>query len=269
MYLPYLLHKGLVLSKINDKNGIPVDLRDYSRTGTVQDDPFDDWVAQMLSANTSLNVHHAGKLTSPDIVVFNDERSVFAGLEVKKLDANKNGKDPRGLTLDYNSTVPCGSIEIKIKQEIRMIDCYYFFALIFDGEIRTSVLCHGDYLNNDFQLHKESKTSNISTYNYGSFGEASVRHRKMYTFPNPLNSNLPIFANHHSLIVPSGDTTEVKDGKYQSISVHHRDLITKNDATFKCYSTNPNMPSVVNDVFAKCKIRTGKDRTPYMVQIDS
>lgn len=262
----YLIHKHLVLDVLDNSNRIPVDLRAYAHTGTVQDDPFDEWVASALSKQHLLKIHHAGKLTSPDIVIHDVRRQICFGLEVKKLDAKANGTDPRGLTIDYNSTVPCGSTQIKVGDEKRIVPCYYFFALLFQGNIVTSVLCHGDYLNNDYELHKDSKTSNVSTYGYGSYGEASIRHRKMYTFPNPLNSKLAHFAKNHSLIVPA-DHQGIEDDRYQSISKHLRVSVDGVASDFTCYSTNRNVPDQISDIFQDCKTRKGKDRSPYMVQI--
>ncbi len=266
MELVHSLHQRLVLDRLDSTNNIDVDLRAYSHTGTVQDDPFDEWVADAISSAPDINVHHAGKLTSPDIVLYDSSRSNVVGLEVKKLDAKRNGMDPRGLTIDYNSTVPCGTTQIKIDEKVAAIPCYYFFALIFDDQIVTSILCHGDYLNNDFDLHKDSKTSNISTYRFGSYGEASVRHRKMYTFPNPLNSKLPYFPDHHCLILPKSDL-DLVDHRYKSKSTHSRLPERGEVQEFVCYSTNPDVPLNVSGVFDACKSRTGKDRVPYMVQI--
>ena len=51
----------------------------------------------------------------------------------------------------------------------------------------TTILMDGDFLNYDFELHKDAKYANQSEYDHGPYGEGSIRHRRMYTYPNPLN----------------------------------------------------------------------------------
>lgn len=107
----------------------------------------------------------------------------------------RNGRDPRGLTMDYNSSLPCGRAFVKIGDETVVVPCFYLFALL-DADSRnivTMILLDGDFLNYDLDLYKEVKYSNFSEYNHGPYGEGSVRHRKMYTYPNPLNSRIKDF----------------------------------------------------------------------------
>ena len=63
------LYKGLI-SK-NTPQGIPVNLRPAQVVGTVQDDPFDCWVETLLKSllPKSYEVFHAGKLTTPDLIM--------------------------------------------------------------------------------------------------------------------------------------------------------------------------------------------------------
>ena len=53
-------------------------------------------------------------LTTPDLIIRERKSGTIVGLEVKKLIQKPNGADPRGLTLDYNSSIPCGQALIKI-----------------------------------------------------------------------------------------------------------------------------------------------------------
>ena len=172
---------------------IPVRLRPYEVVGTVQDDPFDTWVGdEITKILPSIQVHHAGKLTTPDIVLRDVTSNTIVGLEVKKLIQKPNGADPRGMTLDYNSSLPCGKALIKVGPDTVEIPCYYLFALLSPDSTSmvTSIIMDGDFLNYDFDLHKEAKYANQSEYYHGPYGEGSVRHRRMYTYPNPLNHKL-------------------------------------------------------------------------------
>ena len=67
------------------------------------------WVGEEIKvALPEIQVFHAGKLTTPDIVLRHKQSNTILGLEVKKLIQKKDGTDPRGLTIDYNSCLPCG-----------------------------------------------------------------------------------------------------------------------------------------------------------------
>ena len=49
---------------------IPISLRAPTLVGTVQDDPFDCWVADTIrDALPDIEVFHSGKLTTPDLVL--------------------------------------------------------------------------------------------------------------------------------------------------------------------------------------------------------
>ena len=187
---------------------IPVSLRPHTVVGTVQDDPFDVWVgAEIERALPDVEVFHAGKLTTPDIVVRDRASNSLLGIEVKKLIQQPDGKDPRGLTLDYNSCVPCGKALIKVGRDTVEIPCFYLFALLSgdSSAMVTSILMDGDFLNYDFDLHKEAKYANQSEYGHGPYGEGSVRHRRMYTYPNPLNYKLSFFYLRHILVIRQHD----------------------------------------------------------------
>ena len=99
-----------LISKIG-KKGIPVNMRVKSLVGTVQDDPFDTWIEAEIRTALSSNfeVFHSGSLTTPDIIIRDKQNGTIVGLEIKKLIQKSNGSDSRGLTIDYNSSLPCGS----------------------------------------------------------------------------------------------------------------------------------------------------------------
>lgn len=189
----------------NTENGIPVKLRPVNLVGTVQDDPFDCWIEEEIKRTLPDNfeVFHSGQLTTPDLVIRDKNTGLVVGLEIKKLIQNNKKKDPRGMTLDYNSCLPCGKAMVKVGSDTVIVPCYYLFALLspMSDRIVTLIILDGDFLNNDFELHKEAKYSNYTEYSHGPYEEGSVRHRKMYTYPNPLNSQLDMFHLHQVLVV--------------------------------------------------------------------
>ena len=109
------------------KGRIPVNLRLKSVVGTVQDDPFDTWIELEIKKALPANyeVFHSGSLTTPDIIIRDKKDSTTVGLEIKKLIQKPNGSDSRGLTIDYNSSLPCGTTMMKIGVETIIIPCFY------------------------------------------------------------------------------------------------------------------------------------------------
>ena len=255
---------------------IPISLRPPALVGTVQDDPFDSWVGEAIKHTLpDIEVCHAGKLTTPDIVLRHRPSSSILGLEVKKLIQQVNGKDPRGLTIDYNSCLPCGKALIKVGRDTVEVPCFYLFALLSNdsSSIVTSILMDGDFLNYDFDLHKDAKYANQSEYDHGPYGEGSVRHRRMYTYPNPLNYKLNFFHLRHILVVKQYDLAAlaardalctdliVRDDRYQN-SFHY--IVIDN-------STKRSLPldqlPVRRDIFQACKSRRPRERTASMPQL--
>lgn len=199
------------------RKGIPVDMRVKSIVGTVQDDPFDSWIELEIKKALPPNfeIYHSGSLTTPDIIIRDKADGTTVGLEIKKLIQKPNGSDSRGLTIDYNSSLPCGSTMIKVGVESIIIPCFYLFALLdtTSTNIVTLILLDGDFLNYDFNLHKESKYSNYTEYNHGPYGEGSIRHRKMYTYPNPLNSKISKFHMRQIVVAKKTDFEKINDTK--------------------------------------------------------
>lgn len=258
-----------LISRIR-KGGIPIDLRIKSIVGTVQDDPFDNWIEYEIkkALPNTFEVFHSGSLTTPDLIVRDKNSGIIVGLEIKKLIQKTNGSDSRGLTIDYNSCLPCGSTLIKIGAEAIVIPCFYLFALL-DNEsknIVTLILLDGDFLNYDFELHKESKYSNFTEYNHGSYGEGSVRHRKMYTYPNPLNSKLLGFHLRQILIAKKTDFEKIKSTDFISEQIIRVD---KYENSFYYYlkdetgskSIKKDNLKILTDIFDACKQRMPKERT--------
>jgi len=252
------------------KKGIPVNMRVKSLVGTVQDDPFDTWIeAEIRKALPSnFEVFHSGSLTTPDIIIRDKQNGTIVGLEIKKLIQKSNGSDSRGLTIDYNSSLPCGSTLIKVGAETIVIPCFYLFALLDLSSLNivTLILMDGDFLNYDFDLHKEAKYSNYTEYNHGPYGEGSIRHRKMYTYPNPLNSKISEFHMRQILVAKKADFEKIKDTKSITEQVIRTD---KYENSFYYYlkdetsnaKTSLKTLKTLTGIFDLCKSRIPKVRT--------
>lgn len=258
-----------LISKIGAK-GIPVDMRVKSIVGTVQDDPFDSWIENFIKEILPANfeIFHSGSLTTPDIIIRNKINGTIVGLEIKKLIQQPNGSDSRGLTIDYNSCLPCGSTFVKVGIETIIIPCFYLFALLDNSStnIVTLVILDGDFLNYDFELHKESKYSNYTEYNHGPYQEGSIRHRKMYTYPNPLNSKIPDFFLKHIMVAKKVDFEKIDEDNHITSQIIRNDKYNNSffyvvkDET-KAENNLQNDLVIVRDIFEACKQRSPKERT--------
>lgn len=259
----------------NTANGIPVKLRPVSLVGSVQDDPFDCWIEEEIKRTLpdSFEVFHSGQLTTPDLVIRDKNTGLVVGLEIKKLIQNNKGKDPRGMTLDYNSCLPCGKAMVKVGGDTIIVPCYYLFALLspMSDRIITLIILDGDFINYDFELHKEAKYSNYTEYSHGPYGEGSVRHRKMYTYPNPLNSQLEMFHLHQLLVVKKSSLEmrpEAQNVKEQIIRTDkygnsfYYSLVDETNSENK-----PKRLVTLTDIFDACKQRKPKERVAYIPEI--
>lgn len=252
--------------KIDENNEIPIDLKAPSLVGTVQDDPFDCLIEQELQeAFPDLEVISSGKLTTPDIIIRDKRTGVIVGIEVKKLIQKTNGADSRGLTMDYNSCLPCGTALIKVGSGTTDIPCYYLYALLSNNSssIVTFILMHGDFINYDFNLHKEAKIANITEYNHGPYGEGSVRHRAMYTYPNPLNYKLGCFHTRKVFVTKKLESTNLKLTHLVTDEILRCDIY-QNKFFYSVVDNGKKdqsiEPVLIDDIFAGCKARTARKR---------
>lgn len=267
------IYRGLISKKNAD--GIPVKLRPNRVVGTVQDDPFDCWIEEEIKSTLpdSFEVFHSGQLTTPDLVVRDKKTGVIVGLEIKKLIQNAKGKDPRGMTIDYNSCLPCGKTMVKVGGDTVIVPCFYLFALLSPDSKRilTLIILDGDFINYDFELHKEAKYSNITEYNHGPYGEGSVRHRKMYTYPNPLNSQLVFFHLHQILVVKKialakrPEAKEVKEQIVRTDKYNNSFYYVLVDETN--HKPKGNKLATLTNIFDACKTRKPKERVAYITDI--
>lgn len=254
------------------KNGrIPVSIRPPSAVGTVQDDPFDEWFGEMLkNALPDFEVTHSGPLTTPDVILRDRKTHEIIGIEVKKVDEQEGGADSRGLTLDYNSCIPCGTMQIKVGNRDSRIKTYYFFGLLsLDRKsLVSSCLMDGDFLNYDFQLHLQGKYANTSNYGHGPYGEGSVRGRAMYNYPNPMNTSLKNFYGKHSLVVNREFSYQIDEKVLHLYSEIERESIKGDKFLYNQYVLNAvGAPVRILDIFKKCKTRAPKKRTAYITEI--
>ena len=166
---------------------------------------------------------------------------------------------------------------MKVGKDTVEVPCFYLFALLSpdSSSMVTTILMDGDFLNYDFDLHKDAKYANQSEYDHGPYGEGSVRHRRMYTYPNPLNYKLSFFHLRHLLVVKQHDLSSfaarrmpctdliVRDDKHQN-SFHYVVI----DGTSKRKRALPldKLP-VRQDIFKACKERKPKKRTAAMPQL--
>jgi hypothetical protein len=265
-----------LISKIG-KLGIPIDLSVKSVVGTVQEDPFDNWIENEIkkALPKAFEVFHSGSLTTPDLIVRDKKSGTIVGLEIKKLIQKSNGSGSRGLTIDYNSCLPCGSTLIKIGSETIVVPCFYLFSLldIKSKNIVSLILLDGDFLNYDFELHKESKYSNYTEYNHGPYGEGSVRHRKMYTYPNPLNSKISQFHLRQILVAKKTDLEKINEDKYISEKIVRIDkygnsfyYYLKDETQSRKRSAKDSLKTLT-DIFDACKKRKPKERTASIPSI--
>jgi len=261
----------LTLTEIIENGQLPVTIRPLSTTGTVQDDPFDQWFGELLEKYIpEFEVTHSGPLTTPDIIVRDRESREVIGIEVKKIDSDESGKDSRGLTLDYNSCIPCGQMQIKIGGKESRIKTFYFFGLLsFDKtHLISSSLIDGDFLNYDFDLHLQGKYLNTSQYGHGPYCEGSVRGRAMYNYPNPMNVNIPTFHKKHSFIIKDEYIYQMDESPlYESSKIERKDI--KGGVINYTQYTQELTQNIecITEIFSACKKRKPRKRKAYLTEI--
>jgi hypothetical protein len=266
------IYRDLISKK--EKQGIPIDLMQRAIVGTVQDDPFDRWIGNeiTLSLGKSFQVFPSGSLTTPDLVIRDKKSGVIIGLEIKKLIQKPNGSDSRGLTMDYNSCLPCGSALVKVGLDTIIVPCFYLFGLLNQASthIVTLILMDGDFINYDFDLHKESKYANFTEYGHGPYGEGSVRHRRMYTYPNPLNSKIADFYHRNILVAKKIEFDQLKETVDVSAQIIRKDRYGNSFFYYlldEITKSREDSKRTLIDLFEQCKQRTPKERTAATASI--
>lgn len=177
------------------------------------------------------------------------------------------------MTLDYNSSLPCGKAFVKIGGETRVVSCFYLFALLdpYSTKIVSLVLLDGDFINYDFELYKEAKYANTSEYNHGAYEEGSVRHRRMYTYPNPLNSKIKALHLRMTLILKKSDVERLASVRHITCRIDRKDRYgnTFHYLLLDDTSSEPvnGVPPVLVGIFDACKVRRVKERVAFIPTI--
>lgn len=158
-----------------------------------------DWFEALLSSS-GYAYQAQGRNSTPDYLV--KHLNTAEGYEVKSLANVRTDRNPAHAPcrtdVDFNSSIPCGYFVKKrthrLPEGIAIPDGttlrkYYLFVLYEPLDaIRLQgiafVLADGNYLNNDLALAEGHR--NVSEGKFGSYGDAFVRVRQMYRFPNPL-----------------------------------------------------------------------------------
>jgi len=150
-----------------------------------------DWFRDRLES-AGLPYKQQGKNTYPDFWVGDALAEITEiarepeSYEVKSL-ALVRGRACRK-DIDFNSTIPSG-------QKGGSSAFVLFFLYTGSGAdlrfVHTISLAHGDFFNCDQVIAAEHRNS--STNNFGSYGDGIIRHRKMYRFPHPIETDPTAF----------------------------------------------------------------------------
>jgi len=158
-----------------------------------------DWFEDLL-ADSGYTLQVQGRNSTPDYLVMRNQ--VVEGYELKSLMNVRPDRDPSHppcrTDVDFNSSIPCGRFVKKRSHRLPegaeiadgdTLRSYYLFVLYEELDVLhvegiALVLVDGDYLNNDLGLAEGHR--NVSEGGFGSYGDAFIRTRKMYRFPNPL-----------------------------------------------------------------------------------
>lgn len=189
-----------------DNNGVPITylLRDKKNT---QDDPFDEYIAQILSGKLTdaICIKAPGPLISPDLVLLRPDacqgvsKNVLASdltkivaIEVKKVERDENGRIARASGIDFNTTPPCGTVRVyDLNDSPIAIRGFYLFVCQEQNDngtyfLSTLALCDGNILNEDYDLYLKITSQREKEVGLGTYGNGANRIRPMLIFSNPL-----------------------------------------------------------------------------------
>jgi hypothetical protein len=212
-----------------DKDGMPIPFKLREKRNT-QDDPFDEYVANILSSGLKDTVcqKSPGPLISPDLTVYRPEfcdnmpRDVLksdttriVAIEVKKLERIK-GKIARASGMDYNSTPPCGTVRIYDSHE-RPLDVRGFYLFVAQEKLSRGnkfilsalALCDGDALNDDFDYYLKITGQRSKEIGLGTYGDGINRVRPMLVFSNPLGASQ---FDHAATLINQQEATDDRIG---------------------------------------------------------
>ncbi len=185
-------------------NAIQQDILIQQVSKTDKEFHFQNWFRNRLDSVDVL-YNENGRNIYPDFTVV----EYMESYEVKGL-----SYPGRELTYDSNSQVPIGYH--------KGFDVYYVFgrypkefADVDEYPVLDLVICHGDFINNDYEYIHENK----SIKGFGNFGNIMIRDRKMYVASTPF-SHVDGLVGNQTLIVPQ---TMTPPGSFKKVG----DLIQK------------------------------------------
>lgn len=236
------------------------ELRDKRNT---QDDPFDEYVHQLLNESLSegtVCLKAPGPLTTPDLVVMRralcegTDRNVLAAditrivaIEVKKLERTRGGAIARSSGMDYNTTPPCGIVRVYDLHD-RPLDIRGFYLFVcqeavegFPGRYRLSALalCDGNLLNEDFAYYLSIVGERTKEVGLGSYGDGANRSRPMLIFGNPLGA--AVLDHRVTLIHPRSNLVD-QFPQLLCVGLIRRRLKTEGERAFYCYRLRNDVP---------------------------
>jgi hypothetical protein len=232
-------------------NPIAFALRDKRNT---QDDPFDEHLANTVLTRIpgTTCVKASGALTTPDMALVRDARcndaraedlkddlDRVAAIEVKKLERTAAGKVAREKGLDFNTTPPCGHVQVYDSAgKPVVIRGFYLFvcleaAAATDKRVLTAlVLVDGDLLNDDFALYQSIVGARTKRINLGTYGDGADRVRPMLIFGNPLG--VADLVARPTLVHPSADLAR-QEPRLRLVHELTRTKLAGGEARFYCY----------------------------------
>ena len=205
------------------------------RSDTDKEYFLQDWFEGLLS-EAGYDLQIQGRNSTPDYLVIRS--GVVEGYELKSLANARPNRDPARppcrTDVDFNSSIPCGQFVKKrnhrLPRGVTLVDgtilrSYYLFVLYESYDASqvqgiALVLADGDFLNSDLELAEGHR--NVSEGRFGSYGDAFIRTRKMYRFPNPLTE--PDFRYRTVFITQDSDLD--LGGKLQLLVVKRKIEVT-------------------------------------------
>ena len=180
-------------------------LRDKLHT---QDDPFDEYLHNLLANKLDYECIKASPLVSPDLVLYHkqslldetfeegdfEDLARILAIEVKKLNRTSSGSVARKSGLDYNTTPPCGKVRVYVQGD-KPLDIRAFYLFVCQEKapekkgsykLTALTLCDGNALNMDFDLYLSAVETREKEIQLGTYLDGLNRQRPMFVFSNPL-----------------------------------------------------------------------------------
>jgi len=238
----------------------PYRLRDKRNT---QDDPLDEYIYRLLSKQFPADVDclkAPGPLITPDLVVLRPEvckgaarvtltsnLTHIVAIEVKKLERTQGGTIARPSGMDYNTTLPCGTVRVYDSSGAALdIRGFYLFVcqeavLNQSGKYQLSalVLCDGNLLNEDFDYYLSIVGERVKEIGLGTYGNGANRTRPMLIFSNPLSTPQ---LDHNVTLIHSRNDLEREISQLRQVGFIKRTIQQGGTNAFYCYRLADDVP---------------------------